>query len=61
MVAEALTNAAKYAHASEVNVCAKTKGANLDLSIQDDGIGRAAWSAAKAAVSACKGTREFVT
>ena len=41
VVAEALTNAAKYAHASEVTVCAETKGVNLDLSIQDDGIGGA--------------------
>ena len=41
VVAEALTNAAKYADASEVDVCAKTKGAHLDLSIHDDGIGGA--------------------
>jgi signal transduction histidine kinase len=41
VVAEALTNAAKYAQASEVNVCAETKGASLDLSIHDDGIGGA--------------------
>jgi signal transduction histidine kinase len=41
VVAEALTNAAEYAQASEVNVCAETKGAILDLSIHDDGIGGA--------------------
>jgi PAS domain S-box-containing protein len=41
VVAEALTNAAKYAHASQVNVYAETKDAALYLSIQDDGIGGA--------------------
>jgi signal transduction histidine kinase len=41
VVAEALTNAAKYAQASEVNVRAETNGANLYLSIRDDGIGGA--------------------
>jgi signal transduction histidine kinase len=41
VVAEALTNAAKYAQASNVNVCVETNGANLHLSIQDDGIGGA--------------------
>jgi signal transduction histidine kinase len=41
VMAEALTNTAKYAHATQVNACAKTKGANLCLSIQDDGIGGA--------------------
>ena len=41
IVAEALTNAAKYSHASEVNVCAKIEDAHLDLSIRDDGIGGA--------------------
>jgi signal transduction histidine kinase len=41
VVAEALTNAAKYSRATEVNVCAETKGAYLDLSIRDDGIGGA--------------------
>jgi signal transduction histidine kinase len=40
-VAEALTNTAKYAHASAVNICVETNGANLLLSIQDDGIGGA--------------------
>ena len=38
---EALTNTAKYAQASQVNLCAKTKGGNLELSIHDDGIGGA--------------------
>jgi signal transduction histidine kinase len=41
VVAEALTNAAKYAQASEVTVCAVTNGANLRLLIQDNGIGGA--------------------
>jgi signal transduction histidine kinase len=41
VVAEALTNAAKYAQACEVTVCAETKGDSLDLSIHDDGIGGA--------------------
>ncbi|HEY2401179.1 MAG TPA: ATP-binding protein, partial [Steroidobacteraceae bacterium] len=41
VAAEALTNAAKYADASQVTVCAETKNANLCLSIQDDGIGGA--------------------
>jgi signal transduction histidine kinase len=41
VVTEALTNTAKYAHASEVTVSAQTNGATLNLSIQDDGIGGA--------------------
>jgi signal transduction histidine kinase len=41
VVAEALTNAAKYANASEVNVCAQIQKDNLCLSIGDDGIGGA--------------------
>ena len=41
VVAEALTNAAKYANASEVSVCAEVKDGHLCLSIQDDGIGGA--------------------
>jgi signal transduction histidine kinase len=41
VVAEALTNAAKHARASAVNVCVSTEGANLRLSIRDDGIGGA--------------------
>jgi PAS domain S-box-containing protein len=41
VVAEALTNAAKHAHASEVTVCARTQDANLRLLIRDDGIGGA--------------------
>jgi signal transduction histidine kinase len=41
VVAEALTNAAKYAQASEVNVRAEANGASLYLSIRDDGIGGA--------------------
>ncbi|WP_433761407.1 GAF domain-containing protein [Nocardia sp. CA-135398] len=40
-VAEALTNAAKYAQASEVSVRAAMKGDSLCLSIRDDGIGGA--------------------
>jgi signal transduction histidine kinase len=41
VVAEALTNAAKHAQSSQVNVCAETTDAALQLSIQDDGIGGA--------------------
>jgi signal transduction histidine kinase len=41
VVAEALTNAAKHAQASEVFVCVRAEGANLRLSIRDDGIGGA--------------------
>jgi signal transduction histidine kinase len=41
VVAEALTNAAKHARASEVKVCVDTEGPNLHLSIRDDGIGGA--------------------
>ena len=41
VVAEALTNAAKYAQASQVSVCAEIKEDTLCLSIQDDGIGGA--------------------
>jgi signal transduction histidine kinase len=41
IVAEALTNAAKHAQASKVNVRVDTEGANLGVSIRDDGIGGA--------------------
>jgi PAS domain S-box-containing protein len=41
VVAEALTNAAKYAQASEVTVSARAEDGNLSLAIQDDGIGGA--------------------
>jgi signal transduction histidine kinase len=41
VVAEALTNAAKHAQASEVKVSVGADGANLRLSISDDGIGGA--------------------
>ncbi len=41
VVAEALTNAAKHARASEVRIRARTTGASLDLLISDDGIGGA--------------------
>jgi signal transduction histidine kinase len=41
VVAEALTNAAKHAHASQVTVSAKTHDHTLILSIDDDGIGGA--------------------
>ncbi|MDT5187408.1 MAG: hypothetical protein QOI29_5566 [Mycobacterium sp.] len=41
VVAEALTNAAKHAQASMVEVCAYTEGQDLHLSIRDDGIGGA--------------------
>jgi signal transduction histidine kinase len=41
VVAEALTNAAKYAQASEVGVCAQVDGTSFQLSIQDDGVGGA--------------------
>src|SRR5258705_207270 len=41
VVPEALTNAAKHARASMVEVCADTEGQDLHLSIRDDGIGGA--------------------
>ena len=41
VVSEALTNAAKHARASVVKVGIETEGANLLLSIRDDGIGGA--------------------
>jgi signal transduction histidine kinase len=41
VVAEALTNTAKYAHASTVDVSVDTEGKDLHLSIRDDGIGGA--------------------
>jgi signal transduction histidine kinase len=41
VVSEALTNAAKHARASVVKVGIQTQGANLHLSIRDDGIGGA--------------------
>ena len=41
VVSEALTNAAKHAHASVVNVELDTHDATLQLSIRDDGIGGA--------------------
>src|SRR4029079_5445355 len=41
VVAEALTNAAKHARASAVNLSADIDGANLRLSIRDNGIGGA--------------------
>jgi PAS domain S-box-containing protein len=41
VVAEALTNTAKYAHASEIGVRVEAKGPNLHLSIDDDGVGGA--------------------
>jgi PAS domain S-box-containing protein len=42
VVAEALTNAAKHARASGVEVCAQATGSTLRLAIRDDGIGGAA-------------------
>ena len=41
VVAEAVTNAAKHAQASMVEVCVDTKAQDLHLSIRDDGIGGA--------------------
>ena len=41
VVSEALTNTAKHAQASEVNVSVEADSANLLLSIRDDGIGGA--------------------
>jgi signal transduction histidine kinase len=41
VAAEALTNAAKHANASEVRVCAETTDSTLRLSIEDDGVGGA--------------------
>jgi signal transduction histidine kinase len=39
VVAEALTNVAKHAHASEVQVSVMVEDANLQISIRDDGVG----------------------
>ncbi|CAM4406945.1 GAF domain-containing protein [Mycobacterium basiliense] len=41
VVAEALTNAARHAHASGVDIDAKAQGSDLVLSIRDDGAGGA--------------------
>ena len=41
VVSEALTNATKHARASVVKVGVEAEGANLHLSIRDDGIGGA--------------------
>ena len=41
VVAEALTNVAEYAQASEVRVGVNADDANLSLSIADDGVGGA--------------------
>jgi signal transduction histidine kinase len=41
VAAEALTNAAKHARASEVHVCAEADDATLTLLIRDDGVGGA--------------------
>jgi signal transduction histidine kinase len=41
VVAEALTNTAKHAQATEVNVSAQADDANLRISIRDDGVGGA--------------------
>jgi signal transduction histidine kinase len=41
VAAEALTNSAKHAHASEATLCAETKDGVLYLSIDDNGIGGA--------------------
>jgi signal transduction histidine kinase len=41
VVAEALTNAARHAHAAEVTVRVKAAGGRLDLVVEDDGAGGA--------------------
>jgi signal transduction histidine kinase len=41
VVAEALTNVAKHAHASQITVAAKADDGNLCLGIRDDGVGGA--------------------
>jgi signal transduction histidine kinase len=41
VVAEAGTNTAKYAHASEITVRVAAGGPKLQLSIDDDGVGGA--------------------
>jgi signal transduction histidine kinase len=41
VVAEALTNAAKHAQASEVDVRVETKNGTLGIVIRDDGVGGA--------------------
>lgn len=42
LVAEALTNVAKHANASEVLIELKSEGRTLEVSVQDDGVGGAA-------------------
>jgi signal transduction histidine kinase len=41
IVAEALTNAARYSHAAGVKVTVKDSDGHLDVMIQDDGVGGA--------------------
>jgi signal transduction histidine kinase len=41
IVAEALTNAAKYSHASLVHVLVETRGRTLRIAVHDDGVGGA--------------------
>jgi signal transduction histidine kinase len=41
IVAEALTNAAKYSHASLVDVLVQTRGRTLRVAVRDDGVGGA--------------------
>ena len=41
VVSEALTNAAKHAHASHVEIHAEARNGILDLRIHDDGVGGA--------------------
>jgi PAS domain S-box-containing protein len=67
IVAEALTNAAKYARASQVNVSAEIRSGELHLAIRDDGVGGA--DTAKGSgliglvdrVEACGGTLRIVS
>jgi signal transduction histidine kinase len=42
VVAKAVTNAAKHARASQINLCAEVEGMNLRVSIRHNGIGGAA-------------------
>jgi signal transduction histidine kinase len=44
VVAEALANAAKHSHASEVRVAARLDGPSVRISIRDDGVGGAEFS-----------------
>jgi PAS domain S-box-containing protein len=67
VVAESLTNAAKHARASQVNVCVEIRSEDLHLAIRDDGIGGADTASGSGLiglvdrVEACGGTMRIVS